>query len=86
MFPGQFCRGRGNARSYRDVEYRVLQGVGPNVWKWSVLFDAARAVGGDAATKASAIVAAERAIDRKLGPPSWPRRSRPTSKLPAIYA
>jgi hypothetical protein len=51
---------------YRAVEYRVLQGVGPNIWKWSFLFDA-RIVGGDAATKASAIVAAERAIDRKLG-------------------
>jgi hypothetical protein len=53
--------------SYRRVEYRVLQGVGPNVWKWSVLFDAAHTVGGDAATRASAIVSAERAIDRRLG-------------------
>ena len=51
---------------HRDVEYSVVQGIGRNVWKWSVSFDAGLRVAGQTMTKAEAITRAERAIDRAL--------------------
>jgi hypothetical protein len=51
---------------HRDIEYLVVQGFGRNVWKWSVAFDADHRVAGQAMTKAAAVSAAERAIDRAL--------------------
>jgi hypothetical protein len=50
---------------HRDVEYSVVQGIGRNVWKWSVSFAGLR-VAGQTTTKAAAITRAERAIDRAL--------------------
>jgi hypothetical protein len=33
---------------HRDIEYLVVQGIGRNVWKWSVAFDADHRVAGQA--------------------------------------
>jgi hypothetical protein len=52
--------------TYRDTEYTVVQGIGRNVWKWSVTFDAHRSATGQEMTKAEAVSKAERAIDRAL--------------------
>jgi hypothetical protein len=51
---------------HRDIEYLVVQGIGRNVWKWSVAFDADHRPAGQEMTKAAAVSAAERAIDRAL--------------------
>jgi hypothetical protein len=53
---------------YRGIEYSVVQGIGRHIWKWSVAFDADHSEAGRAATKAEAILEAERAIDRALAP------------------
>jgi hypothetical protein len=50
--------------AHRDIYYTVVQGLGRNVWKWSVNLD--RPASGQAMTKAEAISRAERAIDRAL--------------------
>jgi hypothetical protein len=52
---------------YRDVEYTLVQGIGRQVWKWSVSFDGIK-VGGQAGSKAEAVANAERAIDRAMAP------------------
>jgi hypothetical protein len=49
---------------YRDIEYSIVQGTGPHIWKWSVSFDADHQAVGQEMTKAEAISKAERAIDR----------------------
>jgi predicted ATPase len=51
---------------YRDVEYTIVQGLGRQIWKWSVKLDANRSAAGHAMTKAEAVSQAERAIDRSL--------------------
>ena len=52
---------------YRDVDYKIMQGIDRNLWKWSVTInDAIRS--GHAGTKPEAIKAAERAIDHALAP------------------
>jgi hypothetical protein len=48
---------------YRGVEYTVVQGIGRQLWKWGFAFEA-KALTGQAATKAEAVAGAERAIDR----------------------
>jgi hypothetical protein len=53
---------------YRGIEYTLVQGVGQHVWKWSVSLDTDRSTRGQAATKAEAVMEAERAIDRALAP------------------
>ena len=58
---------------YRDTEYTVVQGIGRQLWKWSVSFDSnhsatGQAATGQAATKREAVAEAERAIDRALAP------------------
>ena len=52
---------------YRDVEYTVVQGIGRQLWKWGFALEA-KAVTGQAATKAEAVAEAERAIDKALAP------------------
>jgi hypothetical protein len=51
---------------HRGVEYALIQGLGRQVWKWSVSLDGDRSATGQAATKAEAAAQAERAIDRAL--------------------
>jgi hypothetical protein len=53
---------------YRDIEYTVVQGIGRQVWKWSVSFDADVSARGQAAIKSEAVAEAQRAIDRALAP------------------
>jgi hypothetical protein len=50
---------------YRQIEYALVQGVGGHLWKWSATI-ADELVKGQAHTKAAAIAAAEKAIDRAL--------------------
>lgn len=50
---------------YRDFEYTVVQGLGRQLWKWSVSV-ADVVIMGQAATKSEAVAEAERAIDRAL--------------------
>ena len=55
------------ALKYGDMEYTVVQGLGRQLWKWGFVLDGT-AVTGQAATKAEAVMEAERAIDRALAP------------------
>jgi hypothetical protein len=52
---------------YRDVDYTIAQGIGKQLWKWSVTIGGLT-FEGHAASKSQAISAAERAIDRDLAP------------------
>ena len=54
---------------YREVEFAVVQGLGRQLWRWSVSF-AGVTMQGQAATKAEAVAKVERAIDRALAPKS----------------
>jgi hypothetical protein len=53
--------------TYRGVEYTLVQGLGRQVWKWSVPFDETT-FKGQAATKIEAVHEAERSIERALAP------------------
>jgi hypothetical protein len=53
---------------YRGIEYTVVQGIGRQVWKWSVSLDNRVPIRGQAAIKSEAVAEAERAIDRALAP------------------
>lgn len=50
---------------HRQIEYDLVQGVGGHLWKWSATI-ADELVKGQAHTKAAAIAAAEKAINRAL--------------------
>ena len=52
---------------YRDIQYAVVQGIGRQLWKWAVSFEAID-LRGQAATKSEAVADAERAIDPALAP------------------
>jgi hypothetical protein len=43
---------------YREIEFRVIQGIGRHLWKWSVSLDAYHSVTGQAATKPEAVAEA----------------------------
>jgi hypothetical protein len=53
---------------YRDIEYTVVQGLGRQLWKWSVSLGENASLKGQAANKSEAVAEAERAIDRALAP------------------
>jgi hypothetical protein len=53
---------------YRDVEYSIVQGVERGKWMWSPSLDTNVKTSGQANNKPAAVIAAERAIDRALGP------------------
>jgi hypothetical protein len=52
---------------HRDIEYTIVQGLGRELWKWTVTINS-MALRGQAATKSEAIADAERAIDRAQAP------------------
>jgi hypothetical protein len=52
---------------YRGIEYSVVQGIGRNLWKWSVSV-ANVTITGKAHSKSTAMVEAEKAIDRAFAP------------------
>ena len=71
---------------YRDIEYTVVQGIKPGVWKWSVSV-AGTVVSGHEVSKAAAVVTVEKVIDRalvskrvRLVQPRAPRRPRKVSE------
>src|SRR6266852_3786717 len=57
-----------NGMKYRDVEYSIVQGVERGKWMWSLSLDTNVKTSGQANNKPAAVIAAERAIDRALGP------------------
>jgi hypothetical protein len=52
---------------HRGVEYRILQGIKPGDWKWSVE-TATGTKSGSSDNKDEAVIAAKRAIDNALDP------------------
>ena len=52
---------------HRDTEYTIVQGLGHQLWQWSLIIEGMN-LSGRAATKSEAIAEAERAIDRSLSP------------------
>ena len=52
---------------HRGVDYIVVQGLGRQLWKWSLSLGEIN-LKGQAATKAEAVADAERAIERALAP------------------
>ena len=52
--------------NYRGIEYQVVQTSSPHGWKWTVRLDAKRTRTGESATRAHAVLDAERAIDKAL--------------------
>jgi hypothetical protein len=48
---------------YKGIEFSVVQGIEPHVWKWSVSIGNS-ATTGQAKTKSNAVMAAWRAIDQ----------------------
>jgi hypothetical protein len=65
---------------YRHTEYALVQGIGGHLWKWSASV-AGVAIAGQAHTKAAAVAAAEKAIDRARG--KGAARSAPALRLKA---
>ena len=52
---------------HRGVEYRILQGIKPGDWKWSV--ETATGIkSGTSDSRDAAVIAAKRAIDNALDP------------------
>jgi hypothetical protein len=52
---------------HRDIQFTIVQGLGRQLWKWSVTIEGV-ALKGQAASKSEAIAEAERAIDGALLP------------------
>jgi hypothetical protein len=50
---------------YRGTEYAVVEGIGRHMWKWSAFVGGA-VLTGQAHSKQTAMVSAEKAIDRAL--------------------
>ena len=52
---------------YRGNKYNVVQSIQRGIWKWSASFEGL-VVMGQASSRAEAVAAAEKAIDRALAP------------------
>lgn len=53
---------------YKGIEFNIIQGIEPGVWKWSVTADDGEAKSGQSKTKPDAVIAAWQAIDKALTP------------------
>ena len=53
---------------YRSKHYTVVQGIGPQSWKWSVHLDGKTVKSGESKTRASAVINAVWLIDKALAP------------------
>lgn len=69
---------------YREIEYALVEGIGGHLWKWSASVDGQ--LTGQSHTKAGAVAAAEKSIDRafavkkvRLVPPNNPLDAQITS-------
>ena len=62
------ARARGGLElRHRHIEYSIVQGLGRQLWKWTVTISG-MTLRGQAATKPEAIADAEHAIDRAFAP------------------
>ena len=61
------ARHLGAELKHRNIEYTIVQGLGRQLWQWSLIINGIT-LNGRAATKSEAIAEAERAIDRSLSP------------------
>jgi hypothetical protein len=62
---------------YKGIEFNIIQGIEPGVWKWSVSTSQGNAKNGQSKTKPNAVAAAWQAIDIILAPKQSPRFARP---------
>jgi hypothetical protein len=62
-----YARHLGAELKHRDIEFSIVQGLGRQLWQWSLIIKGLT-LNGQAATKSEAIAEAERAIDRSLSP------------------
>jgi hypothetical protein len=62
---------------YRGIRFTMVQGIGPESWKWAVYLDEKIVKSGEAKTRASAQTNAIWAIDKALAPKRIKLRSRP---------
>jgi hypothetical protein len=53
---------------YKGIEFNIIQGIEPGVWKWSVSTSGSEAKNGQSKTKPNAVIAAWQAIDKALAP------------------
>ena len=53
---------------YKGIEFNIIQGIEPGVWKWSVSTTRGEAKNGQSKTKPNAVIAAWQAIDLILAP------------------
>jgi hypothetical protein len=51
---------------YRGKTYTIVQGIEPNVWKWTVQLDEKTALSGEAHTRAAALNSVVWRIDKFL--------------------
>jgi hypothetical protein len=51
---------------YKDIEYQVVRTANPTGWKWTVQLDAMRARSGTSHSMKSAVLEAQRKIDKDL--------------------
>jgi hypothetical protein len=58
---------------YRGKSYTIVQGIGPNSWKWTILLDEKTIKSGEAPSRAAAINSVIWAIDKALKPKKIPR-------------
>jgi hypothetical protein len=62
---------------YRGKRFTIVQGVGPDSWKWTVYLDEKNVKSGEAKTRAPAQTRAIWAIDKALAPQRVKLNSRP---------
>jgi hypothetical protein len=53
---------------YKGVNFNIIQGIEPGVWKWSVSTSQGKVKSGQSKTKPNAVIAARQAIDIILAP------------------
>jgi hypothetical protein len=53
---------------YRGKNYTIVQGIGPESWKWKVHLNEKTAKSGDAPTRTAAMANIVRAVDKALAP------------------
>jgi hypothetical protein len=58
---------------YRGKQYTIVQGIGPNSWKWTVHLDEKTTKSGSTKTRESARTHAIWAIDKALAKKAKPR-------------
>jgi hypothetical protein len=60
--------GEESKMEYRGKRFTIVQGIGPDSWKWTIYLDEKTVKSGEAKTRASAQTRAIWAIDKALAP------------------